>query len=193
MPQVAELSTFRPKTNLASFMPTGASDSSNTLLQKFHYSICTSFYQTFSHIPYQTLLYSLGSSDDILLTSPGSSESILPTLNKIINLLTLPDGWNGYDACAPQLDAVEYACRWISFFHKEVISSGRKWLSPNVTASDEGEVVFEWWQSTKKLTVYVSNQNAEYLKVWGPDINTDMEDGKADSDTLRLLWKWLMS
>lgn len=183
MPQIADPRIFRQKTNLAYSMPIGTSGSSDTLLQNFEYSVYTSHYQTFSHPPYQTMLYSLGPSD-----------GILPTLNKIHSLLALPDGWNGYDACAPQFEAVEYACRWISFFYKEVVSSGQKWLSPNVTASDEGEVVFEWWQGSKKLTVYVSNQSAEYLKVWGPDINANMEDGKADSsNTPGLLWKWLMS
>jgi hypothetical protein len=115
------------------------------------------------------------------------------TFDKIYNLLALPDGWNGYDGSVPKYGAVEYAHHWINLLYHEVTSSGQKWLDPNITASGEGEVVFEWWQGSKKLTIYVGNQSAEYVKVWGPDINTDMEDGLADSPDMRgLLWKWLM-
>lgn len=183
MPQVANLGTSRQRTNLTNSMPTGTSGSTGVLAQTFQSSVNRSPYQIFSRSSYQDFLYPLG-----LL------ESLLPAFNKIYNLLALPDGWNGYDGCAPAYDAVEYAHRWIYLLYHEVISSGQKWLDPNITASGEGEVVFEWWQGFKKLTVYVGNQRAEYVKVWGPDINTDMEDGQADSPDMRgLLWKWLMN
>ena len=113
---------------------------------------------------------------------------------KIDSLLKLSDGWNGYDGCTPKYSAVEHAQHWINLLYHEVMSSGQQWLDPNVTASSEGEVVLEWWQDCKKLTIYIGNQSAEYVKVWGPDINTDMEAGQADSPVIRrLLWKWLIS
>ena len=63
-----------------------------------------------------------------------------------------------------------------------------------MTASAEGEVVLEWWYGDKGLTIYIDNQSAVYLKDWGADINTEMEDGYANSPSIRLaLWKWLMS
>lgn len=71
-------------------------------------------------------------------------------------------------------------------------SEDRMWIEPNVTASEEGDVVFEWWHHTKKLTVYIGNQSAEYVKVWGTDINSDMSDGDANPiSTCRSLWEWL--
>jgi hypothetical protein len=113
---------------------------------------------------------------------------------KIYSLLTLPDGWNGYDGCAPKHSAVKRAYHWVNLLYHEVTSSGQKWLDPNVTANGEGEVVFEWWQGSKKLTIYIGDQSAEYIKVWGPDINTNMDDGQADSPDMHgSLWKWLMS
>ena len=67
------------------------------------------------------------------------------------------------------------------------------WLEPNVTANAEGEVVFEWRHGIKNLTIEIGNQSAMYVKDWGADINTEMEDGQADSPTVRqALWKWLM-
>lgn len=137
--------------------------------------------------------------------SPGNSFSvwnskeiarseISPTLNEIYNLLTWPDGWNGYDACTPKYEAVQYADHWIELFYQEIISSRLDWIEPNVTASAEGEVVFEWRRGIKALTIFIGNETAEYVKDWGADVNTEMEDGYANSPIIRkALWKWLMN
>lgn len=119
---------------------------------------------------------------------------ILPALKEIHELLTWPEGWNGYSACAPKYSAVQYAEHWIELFYQEIIESGQNWIKPNVTASAEGEVVLEWWHHDKGLTIYIGNQSAVYLKDWGADINTEMEDGVANSPNIRLaLWEWLIS
>ena len=119
---------------------------------------------------------------------------ILPTLHDVYELQSWSDGWNGYDAYASTHETVQYAEHWISLFYHEVINSGQHWLEPNVTASAEGEVLFEWRRDTKALTLYIGNQSAGYVKDWGLDINTEMEDGQANSPNIRReLWNWLMS
>lgn len=119
---------------------------------------------------------------------------ILSTFENLSDLLTWPAGWNAYNALAPDYKAVQYAVHWIELFYQEVDASGQKWIEPNVTASAEGEVVFEWWCGTKGLAIYVGNRSAEYLKDWGANINIEMEDGYANSpDIRRDLWTWLMS
>ncbi len=110
----------------------------------------------------------------------------------IYSLLTWNKGWNGYDACPPEYKAIQYADHWIELLYQEIVGSGQMWIEPNVTASAEGEVVFEWRQGEKHLTVYVGNEIVEYVKDWGADINTEMEDGYIDSPIIRhYLWKWL--
>ncbi len=119
-----------------------------------------------------------------------TSKAFSKTLEKICDLLTWQDNWNGYGASAPRLDAILYAVSWLSNFYTLVAHSD--WENPNVTAGAQGEVVFEWWRGPKKLTVYISNQSAEYVQVWGPDIYTEMVDGGAKSiETCRELWTWL--
>lgn len=121
-------------------------------------------------------------------------EEISSTFSEIYNLLTWPEGWNGYDACAPKYEAVQYAAHWIELFYQEVMSSGQIWIEPNVTASAEGEVVFEWRQGIKNLTVYIGSGIAQYIKDWGANIDTEMEDGTINSDSMRhRLWQWLMN
>lgn len=119
---------------------------------------------------------------------------ILPTLMEIRELAKWPDGWNGYDALAPDYGAIEYAEHWIELFYTEILQLGLGWLEPNVAANAEGEVVFEWRHGKNRLTIYIGKQSAEYVKDWGADINTEMDDGLANSPGIRqTLWKWLMS
>jgi hypothetical protein len=68
----------------------------------------------------------------------------------------------------------------------------RVWQHPNVTVSPEGEVVLEWWRGARKLTIYVAANGTSYLKVWGPNMHDEMEDGLLKSlDTATHLWTWL--
>lgn len=104
-------------------------------------------------------------------------------------LLTWKDGWNGYDAKAPDPLAVQHAKTWIAHFAREV---GDTWVEPNVTGGAHGEVVFEWRQGQKKLTVYVSNENVEYVQVWSEDADAKIAEGKANTSEEQLqLWTWL--
>lgn len=119
---------------------------------------------------------------------------IWDTLKELYELLTWDNGWNGYDACAPKYDAVISADKWIVQFFLEVGNWGKNWIRPNVSASGDGEVVFGWRFGSKRLTIYIGEQSAEYVKAWGPDMINDMDDGEADLATTRqLLWKWLVS
>ncbi len=111
----------------------------------------------------------------------------------IRSLLTWQDNWNGYGAPAPDIQAVEYAVSWISVLYTDMSELGLPWLEPNVTASADGEVVFEWWRGGKKLTVYVGHGSAEYVQVWGADVDQEMAEGNADgSATRRGVWRWLV-
>lgn len=119
---------------------------------------------------------------------------ILPTLIEIRDLTKWPVNWNGYNALAPDYSAIQYAEHWIELFYSEILDLGMGWLEPNVTANAEGEVMFEWRHGINRLTIYIGKQSAEYVKDWGADINSEMDDGLANSPGIRQsLWKWLMS
>ena len=119
-----------------------------------------------------------------------ANKAFKDTLTKVYDLLNWQDNWNGYGALAPKLDTILYAITWLNAFYQ--FATGSSWRSPNVTAGPQGEVVYEWWNSDKKITIYISGQNAEYVKVWGPDIFTDMLDGDARSiEVCKELWAWL--
>jgi hypothetical protein len=94
----------------------------------------------------------------------------------------------------PELEAAVYASAWLRELFREVESSGLPWLQPHVTSSAEGEIVLQWWNDPKRLTIYFSAHEATYITSWGADIETEMEDGDAASASSRArLWEWLTS
>ena len=115
------------------------------------------------------------------------------TLAQIDNLLTWSAGWNSYDSLSPNPDALVHAEHWIARLFLEVADLGRVWIKPNVIADANGDVVFEWWHGKKKLTVYIEDESAEYVQVWGTDVDAKITDGSIESmSDSRELWMWLI-
>jgi hypothetical protein len=117
------------------------------------------------------------------------------TIDDIRALLTWPEEWDGYQV-APSGDAVSRAQSWIKSLYEEVEDAptgSREWIAPLVVADAHRNVVFEWWEGQKKLTVYVTPIGVEYVKVWGPDIFSEMDDGDIKgAEDRRTLWRWLV-
>lgn len=107
-------------------------------------------------------------------------------MNKLQNMLMWPDNWNGHGAVRPDHKAIAQATTllksWEAIAHE-----------PHITGSADGDVVFEWWHGKRKLTVYVSDGVASYVKVWGPNMVSEMEDGEIGHNVSEFvsLWNWL--
>jgi len=91
-------------------------------------------------------------------------------------------------------ETYKYTLEWLELLRGLVTSDQMWWREPLVNLGIDSEIVFEWWHEKKKLTVYILGSTVEYIKVWGIDIDNEMEDGSATSPTeLTDLWKWLVS
>lgn len=111
---------------------------------------------------------------------------------KVIGLLRWQEGWNGFDVAAPNPKAVAHAILWVRDMYSDALATGRDWRDPHVTADEDGDAAFEWRNGEKGLAVYVSGEDASYIKHWGVDIASEMEDGDAStSESRRELWSWL--
>lgn len=67
-----------------------------------------------------------------------------------------------------------------------------KFMIPHITRDENDTVVLEYWNGDRKLTLYLEDEATEYIKVWGPDIENDMEDGILWRDTtMEELFDWL--
>lgn len=77
---------------------------------------------------------------------------------------------------------------------KESKANSLWWSPPLVNVSYDSDVVLEWWNKSKKLTFYINQSSLDYIKVWGSDIDTEMEDGSINSMhdySIRRLWQWI--
>src|SRR5579885_2448108 len=100
------------------------------------------------------------------------------THQRLDAMLSLSDNWNTYDANKPSVTSIAHAKEWIAQFQQEC---GASWIEPNITPDAWGEIVFEWWHLTRKLSIFVGPQRAEYLKSWQGCAVDDMEDGDANT------------
>jgi hypothetical protein len=65
---------------------------------------------------------------------------------------------------------------------------------PLETIGAWGQNVLEWWNGNKKLTIHFDindDSRVSYVKVWGPDMDSEMETGSLEYEGFKELWKWL--
>jgi hypothetical protein len=67
-----------------------------------------------------------------------------------------------------------------------------RWEAPHISASESGEITFEWWDNARKLTIYFGDNEMEVLRVWGPDMDHEMDHVHiAKTEQLAPAWAWL--
>ena len=67
-----------------------------------------------------------------------------------------------------------------------------RWVAPHVSASEIGEITFEWWEDARKLTIYFGDHSIEVLRVWGPDMDQEMDHHQiVKTAQLAPAWAWL--
>lgn len=65
------------------------------------------------------------------------------------------------------------------------------WERPGVSANSRREVTAEWYGDPRHVTLWFDDEGAHYLKSWGKNILTEMEDGELTKDGLVALLRWL--
>lgn len=107
-------------------------------------------------------------------------------------LAALPQGWDGHGSAEPHSDSIANARQLIEASYAALRAAPNTgWRNPHVSASESGEVAFEWWNGSNKLTAYVSPAAMTYIKSWGSDTINDMDDGDLSARRLVELWTWL--
>ena len=95
------------------------------------------------------------------------------------DLQSLTAGWNGYDALPPSAPSIRQAMHWIVRSYAECKDAGIRWYKPNITASAEGEVVFEWRAADRSLIVYIEEDAATFHQSLDSDGPTRHAHGPA--------------
>lgn len=111
---------------------------------------------------------------------------------KLLALQSLPENWDGHGSAKPNPLAIASALAWLEQIYSQILSEKLEWCAPHITASENGEVVFEWWRGDHELTLYFGVDQAEFIRAWGTHIKNDMADGQlAEPGGILALWKWL--
>ena len=101
--------------------------------------------------------------------------------------------WDGNGSLTPKPAMLQYAREFLGILTGAAVAGGHPFTNPLVSVDHRGYITLEWWHNSRSLTVYIADDNAiEYLKAWGADITSDMEDGSVIllTDVISLL-KWL--
>ena len=95
---------------------------------------------------------------------------------QIDRVAVLSKDWDGHGSAKPNEQAVERARQLLEDAFRDTTTTVG-WQSPYISASEDGEIIFEWWNGVRKLTIYVGTEQSTFLKSWGPHIVNEMEDG----------------
>lgn len=121
---------------------------------------------------------------------PAKDPRLTASHMQIDRVAALPKNWDGHGSARPNEYAVERARQLLEdAFRESTATIG--WQSPYISASEDGEIVFEWWNGVRKLTIYIGAEQSMFLKSWGPNIVKDMEDGVLTQSWDSSLWAWL--
>ncbi len=102
------------------------------------------------------------------------------------------DDWDGYGSPKPTEATLDNAKLLLEIFLESVISAGYRWLTPFISSDEEGNVTAEWSRDSHRLHIQIGEDEAEYIQVWGPNIDTEMHvDFLTRTDYLPL-WEWLL-
>lgn len=110
--------------------------------------------------------------------------------------LTLPAATiQAFDALSqgpsrPHPLALEHAESWAENFYEELADYEYRWKTPHITVQDGEDVVFEWWNGRKSLTVYFSPDESWFLQSAGA--GSEFGEGNPDEREERFgMWRWL--
>lgn len=102
------------------------------------------------------------------------------------------DNWDGYESKKPTQLTLEHAKLLIEELLDSIISAGHLWLTPFISSDEDGNVTAEWYEAERQLHVQIGEDEAEYIQVWGTNIDTEMHVDFFSRNNYLTLWKWLI-
>jgi hypothetical protein len=109
----------------------------------------------------------------------------------VYRLARFEANWDGFGSVKPDSVAIQRAVVLLRTLHRNAQTTRTAWVDPHVSASEAGEVTFEWWKDSLKLTLYVGPTSIQFIRVWGTDMENEMADGDLQGDMFEWLWSWL--
>lgn len=113
-------------------------------------------------------------------------------LNKIDSISTRGYNWDDNGSEAVNTISLNTSKRVLIDIFVNVIEK-YNWIEPYISSDEYGDITARWRNGIKDLHVFISEKEIEYLKVWGADMNDEMETGTVIKGKYLELWKWLVN
>ncbi len=102
------------------------------------------------------------------------------------------NNWDEYDSKKPTKLTLVRAENLIGELFDSIISAGHPWLTPFISSDEDGFITTAWYEEERELHILIGENEAEYLQVWGTNIDTEMQEGVFSRDNYLTLWEWLL-
>ena len=102
------------------------------------------------------------------------------------------DNWDGYDSKKPTELTLVHAKHLMEEFLDSIVSEGYPWLRPFISSDEDGNITVEWFEEKRRLHIQIGENEAEYIQVWGINIDTEMHVDFLNRDNYLTLWEWLL-
>ncbi|MDE0638820.1 MAG: hypothetical protein OXI43_23515 [Candidatus Poribacteria bacterium] len=102
------------------------------------------------------------------------------------------DNWDGYGSKKPTQLTLEHAKLLIEELLDSINSAGYFWITPYISSDEDGNVTAEWYEVERQLHVQIGEDEAEYIQVWGTNIDTEMHVDFFNRNNYLTLWEWLI-
>ena len=118
---------------------------------------------------------------------------LLSEIKDRLNKISLrKENWDGLGSKKPEIRSLSRAHVLLEGFLKAVIDNGDIWRNPFISSDEDGYVSMEWHKGTHELHIEVREEEEEFIKIWGTNIEHDMHIDLLDESSYVLLWDWLV-
>ena len=92
----------------------------------------------------------------------------------------------------PSQQAIDRAKQVVGELLGAVISEGKPLHTPFVSYDQEGYINVVWRKGNHELYLEINEDEIEYVKVWGANIDSEMDAGVPSKENYLTLWEWLL-
>ncbi len=102
------------------------------------------------------------------------------------------NNWDSYDSKKPTALILKRAQDIIENM-LDIVSSESLWFTPFISSDEDGYITAAWYNGERELHLEIDENEVEYTKVWGDNVDMKMEIDYLNSDNCLVLWKWLLN
>ena len=112
-------------------------------------------------------------------------------MEKLHIIMAREANWDGKESQKPNPNAIDKTRATLDDFLIAVIDNGQAWKTPFLSSDEDGHINISWKNGKQELHIDISQDTAEYIKVWGTNIEHEMHVGSLKPSEYTTLWNWL--